>query len=317
MRAINWLKKFIALMATALALTVVIVPNLAAQGDSTSLLQLIANNTSGILQQVNTAPSTLSNVLQSLATYITSWTSNDTSKFTTQAQGIFGNIGASITNSTNAQLGMQPQLLATQLSPLPPSAPFTTANIKAPSNAPNSILSILPNVNDLSYASLLGTPPSPKAPNAAQSPYNYVVNASGITLAHVMPGLNWQGNVSDQAKYRNYYNTIMASESFNAYVLSNQYAQSQNNNGLIAAQNQLISLATSTNWFTSIASQELGVVLRQILMFESQNYVLMTQFMQIQNQLLAAQVMTNSLLIASAQNTETLLVSKAQGVSPQ
>jgi hypothetical protein len=110
-----------------------------------------------------------------------------------------------------------------------------------------------------------------------------------------------------------YYNTVMAAESFNGYVLANQYAESQTNNGLSQAQLSLVTQASSSDWIANVASEQMGMVFRQLLMFESQLYVLMTQMLQTQKQLLIAQAMTNALLIATNQMNEGILASKAQG----
>jgi hypothetical protein len=312
MRVVRRMMKFVLLIGVSIILTFTSLSNIWAQGGG-DLLAQIAANTAGILTNVNNLP----NYMQSLGNYIISWMTNDTSSTTQQMQGSFANIGGAIVQDSTTQTALQAQLTATQFSPPPPASPLTPANLSAPANSPNSILNSLPNINDLAFATMLGKPPSPKAPNVAKSPYNYIVNASGITLPHAMPGMNWQGTLTNQIKYRNYYNTLMSIESFNAYVLSSQYAEAQSGNALTTAQNTLVSQASSSTWIAQIATEELGKVLRQILMFESQSYVLLTQLVQTQKQMLAAQVMTNSILIASLQNTESLLVSNAQGIPPQ
>lgn len=315
MRVIDRIKKFIFLMGAAVMLSMAGITTLWAQqqGSVEYYLQLIEKNTAGILTQVNNLPS----YLAALGAFLLSWMAPDDSSTTEQLQGSFATIGSSIIEDIDAQKNLQGQLTATLFSPPPPAAPLTPANLSAPATTQNSILKLLPNINDLSYATLIGTPPSPKAPNLAQAPYNYIANASGITLQHTMPGLSWQGSLSGQIKYQNYYNTIMAAKSFNAYVLSNEYAETQNKHKMSAAQQALITQASDSTWMATIATEKLGQVLRQILMFQSQSYVLLTQLVQLQKQSLTAQVMTNSLIIAGYQNNETLMVAKAQGVAPQ
>ena len=55
-------------------------------------------------------------------------------------------------------------------------------------------------------------------------------------------------------------------------------------------------------------------MIRQILLFESQNFVLMSQLVKIEKQQLQAQTMTNALLIATGFTNERLMASAAQGI---
>lgn len=109
----------------------------------------------------------------------------------------------------------------------------------------------------------------------------------------------------------------MAVESFNAFILSSQLVDAQKGAPLSEAQVKLIAQASGSDWAKQVATEELGKVLRQILLFQSQTYVLLSDLIQTQKQLLTAQVMNNALLIITNQNNETILVSKAQGVRPQ
>jgi len=297
MSFLNHVKKLVILFGTAIALSMAYLPYLSAQGNSEQYLALIAQYTYGTLQAVNQLPA-----------YLNSWLNPDTSKFTQQIQGTFAALGNLIIGNINFQNNNQLQLTADLFG-------FTVAQFKNPTQA-KTILQTLPNINDLSYSTMVGQPPLPKAPNVAQSPYNYIKNAGGLLLVHTMPGLNWQGPVAAQQKYANYYNTVMSVESFNAYALSALLAEAQNGGAFTTTQQSLITQASGSTWISQIATEGLGTVLRQLLMFESQNYVLMSQLIQTQKQMLTAQTMTNSLLILGNQSSEILLVSKAQGVNP-
>jgi hypothetical protein len=181
--------------------------------------------------------------------------------------------------------------------------------------------------NDLVYSTLLGKPYYLQDPRLNQgqppvtkidSPYNYIKNASGLNIYHQIPGTNWRGSVGAVGRYQAYYNTVTAVESFNSYVLSQQYADGNLFNDY---QKQLIAQATSStdpskDWFAQIASENIGYVLRQILMYESQTFVLLTQMLQLQKQAVTAQAMTNTLLIAVNQSNENLMVSNAKGQQP-
>jgi hypothetical protein len=64
-------------------------------------------------------------------------------------------------------------------------------------------------------------------------------------------------------------------------------------------------------------SEKIGYVLRQILLYQSQTFVLMTQIVQLQKQMVSAQVMTNATLVAVNQVNERVLAADAQGVQPR
>lgn len=303
MRILQSMKKFMVLLLAGIVLSFVNVSN--SHADSESYLYNIMIYTNGILKQVNNLP----NYLEGLGKFIISWMTPDDSDSTAQMQTNFASMGSLITQNAatqnNAQLTLTADLYGVQPS-----------SFNNPPNSPE-ILKKLPQINDITYATMLGLPPSPKAPKVANAPYNYIKNAGGLTTPHTIPDLKWQGPVEDQDRYMSFYNTMMAIESFNGYVLSNQYAEAMNENAFTSLQNSLITQATNSTWIGAIATEELGKVFRQILLFQSQTYVLVTQLLQTEKQLLAAQAMTNSLLILNNQNTESLLVSRAQGLKPQ
>lgn len=326
MKLTNYIKKIGILLGAIVAISLACIPNLRAQQDTTgatggaaggatggaaaggNYLQQIAINTYGILKQVNNLP----NYLNGLGQFIISWMTNDTSSSTTAMQGSFAALGNAIIQDLNSQNNKQ-----LQIQMLADAVGVPTSDFAPQGAAQPTILKTLPNANDLAYSSLLGQPPIPKAPNVANAPYNYLKNAGALGLTHVMPGLAWQGDLQDQLKYSNYYNTLMSVESFTGYVLSSAYAEGQSGNQFNATQTTLITQASSSSWVAQIATEELGKVLRQILLFESQSYVLLSQLVQTQRQSLMAQTMTNSLIILTQQLTESQLVAKAQGVNPK
>lgn len=304
------IKKVSILVASSLLVSIANITNTYAENEG--VLQQIAINTQNILQRVNDLP-------MILAAFIADLTAADESDQTAQMQGSFVSLGNVINEGLGKQndTSTQMQLTAELFSPPPPASKITVADLTAPPNNQNSILKILPNVNDLSYLTIMGSPPSPKAPNVAQAPYNYILNSSGISLLHTMPNLNWQGALVDQLRYSNYYNTVMAIESYNGYILSQLSAEAQSGNALTKSQQDLIQKASSSDWLQQVSSEKMGIVFRQILMFQSQTYVLLSQLIQTQKQLLTAQAMTNTLLVTSMQVAEPTLVSRAQGVNPQ
>jgi hypothetical protein len=270
--------------------------------DQTSCLQLISQNVYATLQQLNTLPDFLNNA----AVFILNLTSADTSDTTAQLQTTFTGIGNDIA-TTNAYTSDPSNILNVTAAALQ----VSVNQFSAGNNAPAPILTTIPNVNDLAYSTILGMPP---VPNTNSNPSNYIVNAAGLQFPHIAPSSSWRGR--DKATYGYYYNTIMAAQTFNAYILNNLVAENVNGNQFSTLQTNLISEASSAAWLATISSEEIGKVLRQILMFQSQNYLLMTQLIQTQKQLLTAQVMGNSLAVVMNQDKENYLATKAQGLKP-
>lgn len=264
-------------------------------------LKIIADNTTAILKIVNDFPA----YLQNLSTFALAWTQEDKSDTTATMQANFANLNNAFTQNTTTINDKQAQLNADLLgNPAPQSLPYA---------------------NDLVYSTLLNRPffsPDPRNP-AGKKPttdpaYNFFKNATGINITHQSPDQpNWTGRPNDQKLYSNYYTGIMAAQSFNAYLLSDVYANYLNGNKLTDLQNTLINQAGSSDWFAKVASESIGSVLRQILMYESQVFILMTHLLDVEKQLLASQGVTNTLLVLMNQSTESTLVQKASKVTPQ
>lgn len=306
MISLKSLKKFLVLSGAAFSVSIVGVQTLRAQdagsnaggsaGTEIILLQQIANNTLGVLNQVNN----LQNVLQAVALLATAWITPDDSEVTSQQLvPNFTALGKLVNSTQQAQVSMQPAVN---------SAIF--ANIK-----PEDI----PYANDLTFSTLLGAPFLPKDPRdtsskKVDSSLNYIYNASGVFIPHIAPNLSWQGSTSDQDKYQAYYSAVIAAQTYDAYILSQQYADKNQYNEV---QTALVTQASDAqNWMAKVASENIGWVLRQLLLYQSQSLVLMTQIVQTQKQIASATAMNNTLLIANNQQWEDLLLSKAQGVKP-
>lgn len=175
------------------------------------------------------------------------------------------------------------------------------------------IMNNLPQINDITYSSIVGLPPVQKG---TVDPMQYIEAAGALNTPHTMPADNWQGSTQDQLQYIGFYNTVMSIESFNAYVLNNLVAENINGNRLTPLQTNLVSQASGSNFLAQVASETIGQVLRQSLMFIAQSYVLLTQMVQIERQQLTAQIMTNSMLVLGNQTNEGVLLMKAQGTQP-
>jgi hypothetical protein len=296
---VNYIKKLFVLVGAAAVISMTNLSSIKAAGESSDFyLRKIMEYTYGTLQAVNNLPTYLSNI-----TALTiSWLAADDTGTTASMQANFTSLGNALVSSTAMQNNLQSQLNADLFGG---NLPSTTQ---------------LPNANDVVYSILLNQPifakdprNKPGAPPSVDPLYNYIKNTAGIGFSHSMPLNSWQGNIVSQTKYRNYYNTIMSIESFSAYVLSNLYAEAKNNNQFTQLQASLISQASDAKWLAQAATEELGKVLRQILIFQSQAYVIMTELLSTQKQLLTAQVMNNTLLMLSNQNNEKILLQDATG----
>lgn len=276
-------------------------PLKAQSADLSAILAAIKKDTGDILAVVQTLPSKIDTLTTSVTGLVVQWTGPDTSTQTAQLQSSFGTLSNINAEITQIQKAIQPQLASDII---------ISNNIKS---------NVIPDANDLLYQSLLGNPyfnPDPR--NTTSFTYGYIRNASGLGITHAVPSNSWQGKTTDQTKYRNYFNTIMAVQSYNAYILSQMYAETEakKSGKLSDMQTSLMNQASNSGWFALIGSESIGLVLRQILMYNSQVYVLMVQSLQTQKQLVTTQAMTNALLILGNQFTENSLLEKAAQRTP-
>lgn len=292
------IKKFLVLVGSAITVSFLSVANLRA-AESPDYLAIIASNTTNILEKVNNLP----NYIEGITAYILNWQKSDDSQTTADMQVNFDTIGKAVAQNLSTQNGMQLQVIADVVGL--PLSEFST-----PKENP-TVLRKIPQINNLSYATLLGLPPIAKGGGTA---YDYIKNAAALSIKHDIPLPSWGGSADAQAKYKAYFDVVSSIESYDTYVLSGLLAEAQNGNRLTTAQNNLLTQASSSSWIAQIATEELGKVLRQILMFQSQTYVLLTQLLQTQKQQLAATTMNNSLLIINAQLVELQLSGRAKGV---
>jgi hypothetical protein len=288
-----WIVTVAALQITWADSTTPATPGPTSVADTTAegYLQQIATYTNGTMVAVNNIPSYLLTITEAMY----AWLNPDTSSTTANLQGAFSTYYSSI----DASVKVQPIF----------GAALTTDLLNGAS------ASTLPNANDVSYETLLGTKilnPDPRDANGGtptDSVYNYIKNASGGSITHVMPNSSWNGTAGDQAKYNGYYNTVMTAETYNAYTLSQLATDIIS--GIPANQKALTDMANGSSFFSQVASEGAGIVLRQILMFESQSFIVLTEILKTEKQLLATQAMTNTLLINNGVTSEQILLRKA------
>lgn len=271
----------------------------------TGSLQEISQNVWNILEKVDKLPA----AINSLIDLTTSWLafsdgSDGSNSIIATAQQDFAKLGNDFSTSSTAQIGLQRDLLAAQfgVSPL---------NFDKPQDDPDGmaeILKELPQVNNLSFASVLGSPPVSSAPYSTNE---FVKNAAGLTVPHQKPKAEWSGSGAAKRYYKGFYNTISAVQSQTTYVLSRMIVNHETNNERTTLQNQLITQASSSSWILEIGTKELGKILRDILLFTSQSYVLLSQQVKLQEELLTTAAMTNAILIATSIPVETELAHRA------
>lgn len=301
----NEIKKIFILIGTASIVSLSIVTPVKAQNNPNAGIIAVLNQ---ILQRVDKLPTELLN----LGNLTLAWMSPDTSPPSVSMQQNFLQLNQ-LSQNMSTQLNLQPALNNYMLSNSDGQNVYASNGGKKPTGvAPKA--TTFPYANDILYSTIMGLPYYAKDPRpGVDNAMNYVLNASGANMYHAIPG-NWQGAAASQTRYQNYFNTVMAATSFNNYVLSYQYADKTQFNTL---QTTLIQQATDqSNWFAQVAKENIGFVLRQMLIYESQIFVLLTQMIQFQKQMVAAQTMNTSVLIAINQLNEAALVSYAKGQRP-
>lgn len=306
MRYMEKLKKISILSFAALSVTAVSLSESSIAQTPTGTdfyLSNIMQYTQGTMQAVQQLPE----YLRSIVEMCLSWMTPDTgeSSIITNTQADFAALGqaANLSSQTVDSQNVQAQLLADLIGVDP--GKF--------SGKDPQILNSIPYINNIAYSSMVGLRP---VANAQFNSYDYVKFAAGLNIPHPSPNPGWQGSKPAIEKYTHYFNTIAAIQSFNAYVLGKVAADAGVNQQAETARANLISKASDSAWIAQIATEELGKVLREILLFESQNYVLNAQAHRSQSDLLVAQAMTNSLLILYNRQQETQMLNKAMGVSP-
>lgn len=172
------------------------------------------------------------------------------------------------------------------------------------------ILNGVPTLNNVTYTNAIGLPPilgeKSKDPAWVES---FIQSASGSTLYHQkIPKVS--PNITNlQKSYLDYFNLTYAVQSFNNYVMSKYLLKGDETN---QQQSALYRKASNTDYLSSIATAPIGHVLRDILLFQSQNYVMTSKLLEVQKEILMSNVMTNALYIAANTQNESALYDKIQ-----
>ncbi len=182
--------------------------------------------------------------------------------------------------------------------------------------------SVPKDANDYSYTTLrqtyLNSYPSGSQQQSliSKSIANYMQYVSGNGIRLDSPDDSWVSNKASasQKSYYALYKTMAAMQSYNDYIISklmiDQQAntsypkgipsrsegQAANTTDILAATTDL---AGSSSWYSDVGSESLGLVLRQMLIFNSQMYILLTRIYQTEQQMLVAQSLANALTMSS------------------
>lgn len=271
-------------------------------------LKQISDYTYGTLQAVNGLPNLLKIYLEDVKKMAQSFNKldDDPDKGISIFQSQFSTLNKEYKTNLESQISLDMALTEN----------FLRAGLPAVSSKPPVEEEIEP--NSLSYSILSGKPifATSQADKAKVSgkmeeyARNYIANLSGskLVIKQPVPGIPSEARMA----YRAFYNSLAAIQSYNAFAISSLYTQRDNK-----TRTALLDLTNdSEKWFQQIASEDLGMVLRQMLMFNSQVFVQLDRLITLQQQQLAAQAMTNTLLVIQTSGTigETLR-SRASGAT--
>lgn len=265
--------------------------------------QNIQNTSNSILNSINTIFTYMTQLNLLALTWMNAdnsssqnpdWSSNWTNEKTW-----LESLSTSAMTNENKQYSMQTALLTNF---------FGAKNIQATPPIP-------PNINDLAYVSMLGqllVSPDPRGDNVNVA-MNYLTNASGLGASLTLPSPGFRGKENARDNYTKFYNAMTAVQTYNGFVLSRLYQDSQTKQNDSDLRTKLITQSSNADWFSSVITNDLGWVLRQILLYTSQSYILMDQSVQTQKQMAATLAMTNTLLIVNNMIQGDQLLKQAQG----
>lgn len=266
----------------------------------------IRQYTNGVLQKVNTMPE----YIKAASAYFLNMTSSEESKESVipQMQENFTNLANQYITNAEAQKNMQSQLVSSFFRD--PSDPTGKTLLDAKR---------LMNANDLTYQTLLGKPFLDPDPRKQEDPSidpssNYIINASSLNVQHVIPNPTWQPKeLIQKQRYFSYYSTVSAAQTYNSYILSELLANQKSDFKLNEIQKQLMESVSGATWLKQVGSDNIGLIFRHVLLFDSQMFVLLARLVEVQKQMLISQAITNSLLVALNLGNEDMLVKKANG----
>jgi hypothetical protein len=290
------IRKCSLVMATSLLGTALLSQPAYAQSEGViiSLLASIQNITHSILVQIQQTPAYFEAITQMAVSWIET---KDPANTIANNQFAFAELNTNYAANVDAQKALTQDLTLQFLS--------NNGNLNPPENT-----------NELSATVLWGQmlvkqSDADKKAKKDINVYtkNYITNLTGANFILDRPNPVLGKKTDSAIKYINFYNTLSAVQSYNTYVLGGLLKQQTEE----APSTYLMNQASSSDWFTQVATEPLGLVLRQILMYSSQNYVQLERLVKLQRQQVAEQAMTNTLLIMNnGQSIGQLLMTQAK-----
>lgn len=313
----DFMKKISVFIFVVLAVALANIESLraAAGGDCCSQT---ATNTLNIYNTVKTFPDIYSNILKELKKITFPDNGQTTAPDGTTINSPTPQLVANFGNYDNAMMAnddAKPNALAA-FSPVLFTNPDPRVNPKQEPGKPETSPEPYENVNqnELSYSTILN-PEAIKKEEREKYIKTLISNLSGIKLYHQSPysGSGWEGPPQAFAAYERFFNTILATQSYNSYILGGLYTNYQNGNQLNSMQKQLVQQASDTqNWFAQVGSEPIALVMRQLLLYTSQLFVVQTEMLKMQQDSLYTQAVSNTLLMLIAQYSENQLLRSAQ-----
>ncbi|MHB1946840.1 MAG: hypothetical protein ACYCQI_01845 [Gammaproteobacteria bacterium] len=268
------------------------------------VLIAIKKDTADILTGIQTLPQYISAYFQPLFLYATSWLAEDD-----KADGLlatYQNAIATVNRDAMQNRRMQDAATMELTKTFLKNGSFNRQSLTLPEFA-----------NGLSYSVFFGkgvkidtTQDQKTRPEELMK--DYVRNLTGANFLIYQPA-PIKGSKIPPNSYTFFYYSVAAIQSFNSHILS-QLLTVPDKNGQ-SQREFLLNQASSSSWFKQLGSEKLGLVIRHILMYDSQIYATLSRLESLQKDHLAATAMTNTLLmfIASQQVGAPLSNSRTGG----
>jgi len=254
-------------------------------GGGAGILNAIKSDTGQILVGIQNLPTYLNIYLAPLLLYANSWLSKDD-----QPNGLLATYQAAVATKNKEEMQnfrMQDNAVYEFTKTFLMNGSIEASNATLPDNA-----------NRLSSTILIGKgqkidPNSDQKSRPEELVKDYVRNLTGANYAFSQPPQTPSGKTPPN--YTFFYHSIAAIQSFGNRILSKLLVVPDKNGQ--SQREFLMNQASSSSWFKNIGEEDLGLVLRHILMYDSQIYVQLMKLEKLQQDHVAAQAMTNTLLI--------------------
>lgn len=278
-------------------------------------LPIITQHTRAILKEVNNIPGYLNTYLTPVTKMAQQWlqTKDDQNTIANNLQP-FSNYASSADSILEYQIDN--------------TVNFTKAFLMAGTNKTSSTdqkLVLPSNSNQLTYSIIYGQPidgskyPRLNAPGQSADEKNkisqqlaadingYIKNLSGSNYIFKQPT---SGNSDDIKNYRTMYNMLSSIQSYNTFILSSLYYQNFSDD----LTKKLMNNASKDTWITQIGSEDLGLVLRHVLMYCTGMFMQLNRIQQLQQQQVTLLAMNNVLQAVNMANNVSIISNAKKNV---